>query len=709
MKKITLILCILAPAMLWGQNFEKRLGAEAGAKPCPHDSHPHPCILVDAERLDLVREDILHRKSERRKVYEKYVKADADLWLHRQTDIPQTGGWLHDFFCSDGAMLEIPRDKTFRDDVPSVCPICGKTFLNDKVRAARRALTHYWLCGAARHLAIVHAIEGKPEYAQKAIEILTGYADAYHGQNIMQQTLEEAVVLIPLAESYDLLYDAMTEAQRRHIREDLLWPAAQLLSRSGLGGNWGSWHLSAVGVVGYATRHQRFIDYATQSFKAQIKDQLGDDGLWPESVHTYHFYPLSGFLSFVEAAANNGDNLYQWEIKDGKGIRKMLEAPLHYAYPGGRLPAINDGWYESYLPNDQYIVGYHRYRLPQFARAVQESRKTGKSGMTGDLLPPHYRSVLYEDDFPKKTAPTAPESVNFPVLGIAILRQGNGEPEKKGMMMTFDYGPFLGHGHPDKMNITLFARGKIRIPDYGTTGYASPVNQFLKSTPSHNTVVIDGKNHPATKDRNLTAFETHPSFCFASACTKEIGDCDWTRSILMTGRYAVLWDRIEGTTPHRYDWFFHAEGNDLAVSGTPSSPEGFEYPFITGVKKQAVAGSPATAQWQDTDGCRLDLWFMHDESEQAVFTSEMPTGEGGKTVPLLVLRKEADKADFVALIKPVQGQKEKGEKADVRIRREADGKIVVTVSFGKSTEQLTLENKRAVYEKKGEQPVTVSF
>ena len=87
-----------------------------------------------------------------------------------------------------------------------------------------------------------------------------------------------------------------------------------------------------------------FIDFATQQFKAQIKDQLGDDGLWPESINTYHFYPLDGFLAFVEAAANNGDNLYDWEPKPGKGIKAMFTAPLRYAYPNMRLAAINDGW-----------------------------------------------------------------------------------------------------------------------------------------------------------------------------------------------------------------------------------------------------------------------------------------------------------------------------------------------------------------------------
>ncbi len=704
------IICLFVPMTLWAQNLEKRRGAEIGAKPCVYDNHPHPCVSVNTERLNFVREDILRKKSERRDVYEKYVKAGADLWLHRSIVIPEMGGWFHDFFCTDGTMLEIPEDKIFRDDVPSRCPVCGKTYLNDKVLAVRRALIHYWLCGAVRHLGMVYAIEGKKEYAEKGIEILVKYADAYPRQTLLRQTLEEAVVMIPLAEGYDLLYNVMTDGQRTHIEQELLWPAAQMLSQSGVGGNWGSWHLSAVGVIGYATRHQRFIDYATQQFKAQISDQLGDDGLWPESVHTYHFYPLNGFLSFVEAATNNGDDLYHWEIKQGKGIRKMLTAPLRYAYPDMRLAAINDGWYESYLPQDQYTVGYYRYRLPEFAWAVQQVNKGNKSGIQGDLLDPHYRNVLYGEKLPGKVDKPVFTSIDFPVLGIAVLRQGSGLSCEKEMMMTFDYGPFLGHGHPDKMNITLFAKGKTLVPDYGTTGYASASNQFLKSTFSHNTIVVDGKNHPAIKDRNLTAFEITPSFKFASATTKAIvADADWTRSVMMTDDYVIVWDHIEGKEKHRYDWFFHAEGDHLILNGNSvPSEEEFTDPFITNVQKQDIVDHLGEAQW-DADDIGLRLWFMHDAVEQAAYTSSMPTGQGGRQVPLLVLRQEKGNADFVALMKPVKGKKEKSEKLNIIFQKDTSGKLKVSISAGKTKEQVTFESKQVTYEKNKEKPIIVTF
>jgi len=713
---IVYCLSLTAQTITINPKLEKRKGSEIGAKPCKYDATLYPSVLVTPERLALIRKEILHdKKGQRALIYNKYIKANADHWLNSSITIPNTGGWIHDFFCTDGTMLEIPRDRVFNTDLPSKCPVCGKTYLNEKILAARRSFEHYWLCGTARDLSLTYSIEGKKEYAQKAIEILTKYTDSYPNGVIMNQSLEEAVNVIPLAEAYDLLYDVMTSEQRSYIKLNLLWPSAQALTKSGVGGNWGSWHLSAVGVIGYATKHQRFIDYATQQFKAQIKDQLGDDGLWPESINTYHFYPLDGFLAFVEAAANNGDDLYNWEARPGKGIKAMFTAPLRYAYPNMRLAAINDGWYDVYLPQEQYTLAYYRYQLPEFAWAIQQIHKGGKSGSPGDFLDQHYRAFLYGKALPTHLTKPVFKSVNFPVLGIAILRQGSDFPADKEMMMTFDYGPLLGHGQPDKMGITLFANGKLWAPDYGTTGYGSALNRFLSSTPAHNTIMVDGKNQPGTKDRNLIAFKDTVTFHLASARTNEIvPGSSWTRTVMLADDYALLWDQIEGAEVHQYDWFFHAEGDSLSLSGTSDdksstlpSAEEFSSQFITNVKKRSVSENPAMAQWKSNDG-GLGVWLMNNNSKQEIFTSKMPVHQG-KFVPLLMLRQKSKQAEFLAVIKPLKGKKGNFMANQVKFDKEPNGELIITVWVGKRKDQIRLGKTEVVYVKGGKKPISVNL
>ena len=667
--KLVLALAITGSAQGKIDVLESRKGAEAGAKPCKFEAWLRPCVLVTPERLALVREEILQGKGERRALYHKHVKANADRWLNRPITIPEVGGWAHDFFCSDGVRLELPENQIFDPRLPSKCSACGKTYLNDKIIAARHFHEHYWLAGAVRDLALAYSIERKGEYARKAAEILTKYADAYpsrlgqsHDGGFQSLSITEAVSLIPLAEGYDLIYETMNPDQRAHIEHDLFWPAAQWLSRCGLAtrGNWGSWHLSAIGVIGYATRHQRFIALATEQFKLQIGQVLGDDGLWPESVHTYHFYPLDGFLAFTEAATNCGEDLYAWEAKPGKSIKAMFTAPLRYAFPNLRLAAINDGWYDAFLPDDRSTVAYYRYRLPEFAWAIKETQRGGRSGVPGNYFDQHYRNLLYGEPLPSQAQKPALASINFPILGIAVLRQGSDLPPNEEMMMTFDYGPFLGHGHPDKMGVTLFARGKLLAPDYGTSGYGAELTRFLQSTPAHNTIVIDGRNHKATRDRNLIAFKDTPEFKLAAARTSElIPGTSWTRTVMLADTYALVWDYVQSAEEHQYDWFFHAEGESLSLYGASAdhsrtNPPGaeFSYRFITEVTQHALAGHSAVAQWiSGADG--LGLCLMTSPGQTA-FTAKLPTPEA-KHAPLLVLRQKSRRAEFLAVLRPSEG------------------------------------------------------
>lgn len=727
MAALTLATLMARPATGFGQSvaasdakaaavLKSREGADVGAQPCKYDSLPRPSVLVTPARLALVRQEVLHGHGGPRDVFEKDIKANADRWLQRTIVIPGVGGWAHDFFCTDGTMLELPKDQRFDPNVPSRCPVCGKTYSGPKIAGARRFFEHYWLSGAARDLALTYAIEQKPEYARKAAEILIKYADAFPRElgdgGYQENTLTEAVSIIPLAEAYDLVCNPMTPEERSHVERDFFWPAAQSLTHAGFKGNWGSWHLSAIGVIGYATRHQRFIDFATAQFKSQIADQLGDDGLWPESVGTYHFYALDAFSAFAEAAANCGDDLFKWEARPGKGLKAMYEAPLYYAYPNLRLAEINDGWFECWLPRDQYTLAYQRYHLPEFAWAIRQLQREGKSGNSGEFMDRHYRYLLYGEPLPAKIPKPVFTSTNFPVLGIAVLRQDfggrpQGLPADKEMMMTFHYGPFLGHGHFDKMGVTLFANGRILVPDYGTSGYGIALSRFLQSAPGHNTIVVDGKNQPRTRDRNLVAFADTPHFKLAAARTSELAPgTTWTRTVMLADRYAVIWDKISGKTVHRYDWMLHAEGKAFSLNNaaeTPAATNQFPYPFITGVKHYTLDGTPL-ARWDSGDR-GLDLWLLEPPGQTA-FAGQFPTPEI-RRVPELVLRQKSDSVEFLAVLRPWQGREKPGS-YPVQFRREADGSVQVTISFGGREDRLHL-GQTVDYECGDAKPISINL
>lgn len=673
-----------------------------GAKPCAFDNIPHPRVLVTESRLQFLRADI-KTNSVRREIFEKDIQANADRWLHRDIVIPEQGGWGHNFCGPDGALLELPKDQKFDPNKPSYSPSTGKYYLNPKIRSARRYFEQTWLTFAVRDLALTYAIAQRREYADKAAEILLKYADAYPhfvaektGFGFQKQSLDEAVDLIPMAQGFDLIYNsgALTAGQKRHIEQDFFWPEAQRLTQSGLGGNWGSWHLSAVGVIGYATGHQRFADYGVNRFKSQIARQLGDDGLWPESVQCYHFYPLDAFLSLAEAAGNCGTDLFDWQAPPGKGIKKMFEAPLWYMYPTLQLPAINDGWYNAWLPEDQYTVAYWHYHKPEFAWAIRRSTEIGHSGVTGDFYDQRYRLFLFGEKMPDNIPAPVFTSTNFPVLGIAILRQGSELPINREMFMTFHYGPFLGHGHYDKMGVTLFANGQPLAPGLGTPGYGSPIYRFFRGVGAHNTIAADEKNQPRTHDDNLLAFRDEPQLKLAAAETEQAPPgTKWIRAVLLADNYAVIWDDLRGDREHTFDWFFHAFGDKLDLSGTSGSRPGktnkngeFPYPFITGVRAQQLTGNSAEANWFLPDKTGLKVWLM-GETNDWLFSANCPTTDG-KTIPMIVLRKRFKEGQFVSVLEP---WKKKPDAMQISADISAPNHLRLTLKQQKRTDVISFE------------------
>jgi hypothetical protein len=213
----------------------------------------HPFVLVNAEELAILRAQLaqpgwkagLYRTDRGFAVMSsgRGVRANADLWLKRPIEIPARGGHFHLFFCVDGDQLEVPKDQRFVPG-PYRCPKCGKEYSGEKYEGALRRVAHGWLSQAALDLALVAAIEHKPEYAAKAGEILSKYAAAYPGPHtntvtggMIYQSLDEAMWVIPLAQAYDLIHADLSPELRTKI-ETFLRTVAHGLQRCGLNGNW---------------------------------------------------------------------------------------------------------------------------------------------------------------------------------------------------------------------------------------------------------------------------------------------------------------------------------------------------------------------------------------------------------------------------------------------------------------------------------------
>lgn len=644
---------------------------------------PRPGVLIDERELSVLRRGLV-KEGWKRSLYLQPTDDDdggylgaglqsvAERWRRAEIRIPERSGHYHHFFCQCGVRLSVPEPLRVLDEYS--CPACGKTCSGERFDGAIRYMQHNRLASAALALALVYAIERDKDLARKAAEILTSYARAYPGPHtshveggIMFQSLCEAVWVIPLAQAYDLIHDsrALTDADRALIEDKLFRPVAEGLKHVGIGGNWGSWHLSAVGVIGIAIKDASLTQYALDSFASQIADQLGDDGLWPESVHTYHFYPLTAFVHFAEACRRAGIDIYDWEVRPGKSLKAMFKAPLQYMFPSFQLPAINDGWYWSFLPLSLYELAYRRWNDPAFAWVLKQGYRFGDAPVNSaqrDNAARFSRSsfyaLLFGRDLPGRSNPPVLKTADFPVLGICALRSPDG------LMATLDYGPFLGHGHLDKLGFTLYANDSVLVPDYGTPGYGSPITEWYQSTAAHNTVVVDGKSQKPAAKHGLKSLRAG---AFVQIAEAEADDCydgvSHTRRLILVGGICVVSDVLESDTEHDFDWIMRCEGAPVYdIPGPAAELDVSSYPRVSlASAARAVDGSSVT--W-DCENGRLQFGIWTPGAEALFGVGECPAETAARSASMVICRQRGRKARFFAALAP------SGRQHQVKIVRE---------------------------------------
>ena len=84
--------------------------------------------------------------------------------------------------------------------------------------------------------------------------------------------------------------------------------------------------------------------------------------------------------------------------------------------------------------------------------------------------------------------PWPPGSAHLEATGLAVFRRDAGRT-----YVSLDYGENGGgHGHPDRLNLTLHAGGEPWLVDFGTGSYTSPTLGWYRSTLAHNAPLVDG-------------------------------------------------------------------------------------------------------------------------------------------------------------------------------------------------------------------------
>lgn len=498
----------------------------------------HPFVALSHEEIERIKS--------KGKVFEEWLagcRRSADGALTQTVEVPDDPClYVMEYNCPEHGVPLTWREKS---PTEHLCPMGNHIVTGEKFdqqwRIERTNRCHRQNQTALGQLGMAYAFCGDERYATRAREILIGYTEKfpnypYHsgrgeltpegvGMRLSHQPLSEAGWLADISRGYDLVASSpcFSEADHRAVR-DLLAEDVKVSLHSDEGlSNRQAHHNLAVVSVGLILGDEFLIRRALGSLRYQLKYAVLGDGLWWECSPGYHFYAIRTLREVAETFQRVGISA----TSDPK-LRAAYDAPLKFLWPDGTFPAVNDSHLTTKLPPSDYEMLYHLYRDPIYAGILKR---------LGDRRRRSLDFLLHGDDL-DADAPLPEHSWNFFHAGMTILKSPSGEGDLSAVM---DYGQAVaGHGHADKLNLILFADGKLLVPDIGTRSYFSPVYRFWdRQTLSHNTVVVDEHSQRHERGRMALCDTGSPVQAMQATANDAYPCLNQTRTCFVTPRYVV--------------------------------------------------------------------------------------------------------------------------------------------------------------------------
>ena len=566
--------------------------------------------------------------------------------------LPKEGaGWSHDYVCPEHGVRLTQRQGH------NLCPIDGKDYhgwpIDNVVYMQRNDDT----ARAARDLGLAFRFTGRTVYVDQARRIFSAYAELYPtlpihdnsnrlntktGARVMSQTLSEAGWLMPLVFGYDLVRDAMPEAERARFENDVLRNAAAVIRRNDAGkSNWQSWHNAALLAVGLTVGDRELVQLALDGaggFKFQMRESVYPAGPWYEGAWGYHFYALDPLLQTREMAERAGIPL-----PEAAKLKKMLDAPLECMFPDGTLPNFNDSGYTRVAAEARfYDIGYRVFGDARYLAVAAAAPRGLESLLWG------------AESLPAGQAAPVEGSTLFPNLGIAVLRVAAGDS-----VLAVKFGPHgSGHGHYDKLSFVSYANGARQAADPGTQAYGAKThNTWDKMTIAHNTLSVDEKVQAAATGK-LLDYRPSPDAAYIRLSAGPVyPGVEIERTLVHTAMYTldIVEARAGDGQEHRFDWIYHNFGKvaaRLPLEPYAGLPQRNGYQHLTGTQGAATGEAWRADFMQEPGG--MGVWMLGTPATTVV------TGEGlgpdlRVPVPFVMARRRGREARFVALYLPSGG------------------------------------------------------
>lgn len=336
----------------------------------------------------------------------------------------------------------------------------------------------------------------------------------YRGK-LFWQGLNECVWLVHTAQAYDCIYDYLSEKERVYIERNLFRRMVQFIAVDNQATfnkihNHGTWAVAAVGMIGYVMNDADLVEKSLYGlskdgkggFMRQMDELFSPDGYFTEGPY-YQRYSLQPFVMYGQAIQNNDPQRKIFEHRD-RILVKAVNTLLQLADSKGEFFLLNDALYKTWNSTELVYGVDIVYNITKDKSLLDIVKQQGKviltdAGMaaakelTGNETKPfEQKTILVRDGADGKQG------------GIGILRMGGGKNQTCVLMKATSQG--MGHGHFDKLTISLYDNGGQVLQDYGAARYVNieakngghylPENDdWAKQTISHSTLTVDEKSH----------------------------------------------------------------------------------------------------------------------------------------------------------------------------------------------------------------------
>jgi hypothetical protein len=557
------------------------------------------------------------------------------------------------------------------------CPRCGKTWTGDRHDGSWARYQHLWLAERAAHLAALAALGNDEAAGARARDILTAYAERYwrypNRDNVLGpsrlffSTYLESLWIGNYLAAAMLLKSAgrLDDATARAVSQVADEAATLIGDYDEQFSNRQTWNNAALTAIAVWFEDEDLAQRAIEGptgLLAHLLRGFGRDGMWYEGEN-YHLFALRGLLTGARWARLAGVDCFG-DARLAERVGAALRAPALTALPDLTFPARKDSRFAISLAQPTYLelweIGLAKigmgdlanwlaglYRVPPpepelFESYLHEIGTEPRTTHNGRRSLSWWSLLEMAPALSGDADAWQPGSVLLETQGLAVLR---GEHRYVGLECGL-YGG--GHGHPDRLHLTLHADAVHWLPDPGTGSYVSRDLFWYRSTLAHNAPRLDSASQPPG-DAVCEMFDVQDDWTWVRGRYGGL-----TRTVVSGPIYLVDVVELAGREDHTVEVPWHFAGRGDARTPGRWIDATLEDEFVSRAERFVPDAVGPTVFQLTADGRTLAAHLLFDGE---LLRAEGPGLPGtGTRAPFYLARGRGRNLRFVTVLEPHAGE-----------------------------------------------------